>query len=88
MVANMEEIRIKIRSKKYKFDAIQCIASHILYPDWWNFRSKDGIKYDVHLISEENGIKTFGVQTELDSIIHGWYDFEKPKKKWWQFWKC
>lgn len=84
----MEEIRIKIRGKRHELDAVQCIASHLIYPDWWNFKNKEGVKYDVHLISEKDGIKTFGVQTELDSIIHGWDDFEeKPKKKWYQFWK-
>lgn len=89
MVENMEEIRIKIRGRneKYKFDAIQCIASNVLYPDWWDFKSKEGVKYVVHLISEEHGIKTFGVQTEIDAIIHGWEDFEEiKKKKWWKFW--
>lgn len=85
----MEEIRIKIRGRneKYKYDAIQCVASTIIYPDWWNFKSKEGVVYTVHLISEGHGIKTFAVQSELDAIIHGWEDLEEKPKKWWQFWK-
>lgn len=86
----MEEIRIKLRNRdeKYKFDAIQCVASTIIYPNWWDFKSKGGVKYVVRLISEERGIKTFAVQSELDAIIHGWEDLEeKHEKKWWQFWK-
>lgn len=84
----MEEVRIKIRSKRYKFDAVQCVASHVLYPEWWDFQNKDGVKFTIRLMSDSNGVKTFAVQTELDAIIHGWEDFSKTKqKKWWQFWK-
>lgn len=87
MVEDMEEIRIKVRSERYKFDAVKVVASHIVYPDWWDFRNEDGVKYTIRLISDEDGIKTFAVQTEIDAIIHGWEDFEKPSKKWYQFWK-
>lgn len=84
----MEEIRIKVRNEKYKFDAVQVVASHIIYPEWWDFKNKQDVKYNIRLISEEHGIKTFAVQTEIDAIIHGWKDFEeKSKRKKWQLWK-
>lgn len=84
---DMEEIRIKTRrSGKEQFDAIRCIASHFSYPDMRNFKA-DGLIYEVHLISEENGVKTFAVQAEIEAIYKGWEDFEEKPKKWWQFWK-